>query len=143
MFFGKVAILPLRFSWVVVMNQSDPELAQQVQRLHLVTVYSRWVLVVGSWLVVIPIALWQLQEEIALMRSYFTIAAVRYALIFNPICSIALAWCLGITTAVLLWQSSNILFGFSSAYRHRLEKQVMRIRKQGKSHPFWRWVIDQ
>ena len=24
-----------------------------------------------------------------------------------------------------------------------LEKQVMRIRKQGKSHPFWRWVIDQ
>ena len=125
------------------MNQSDPELAQQVQRLHLVTVYSRWVLVLGSWLVVIPISLWQLQEEIALMQSHFTIAALRYALIFNPVCFVALAWCLGITTAVLLWQSSNILFGFSSAYRHRLEKQVRRIRKQGQSHPLWRWVIEK
>ncbi len=124
------------------MNQPDPALEKQVQRLHRVMVSSRWLLVVVSWLGVIPIALWQLQGEIELIRSHFTLAAVRYALIFNPSAAIALSWCLGITTAVLLWQSSNILLGFSRQYRDRLEKQVRRIRKRGKSHPLWRWVIQ-
>lgn len=120
---------------------NDPELARQVKQLHRLTVYTRWLVVGVSWLVVLPLVVWQLQEEIALMRSHFTLAAVRYALVFNPSCAIALSWCLGITTAVLLWQSGNILFGFSSRYRHQLEKQVFRIRKQGQSHPLWRWVI--
>lgn len=119
----------------------DPELAVQVQRLHQLKVCTRWLGVIISWLVVIPFVTWQLQEEIALMRDHFTLAAVRYALIFNPISAIAIGWCLGVTTAVLLWQSGNILFGFSSRYRHQLEKQVRRIRRRGKSHVFWRWVI--
>lgn len=125
------------------MNQSDPALEKQVQRLHRVMVYGRWLLVMVSWAVTIPLVLSQLQGEIELIRSYFTLAAVRYALIFNPRVAIALGWCMGITTAVLLWQSSNILFGFSRQYRDRLEKQVRRIRKRGKSHPLWRWVIQE
>jgi hypothetical protein len=119
----------------------DPEFPKQVQRLHRLMVYSRWLLVIVSWLVITPIVFWQLQEEIALMRDYFTISALRYTLLFNPGCAIALAWCLGMTTAVLLWQSSNILFGFSPSYRRHLERQVRRIRKRGKSHLLWRWII--
>lgn len=119
----------------------NPELAIQVQRLHRLQVCGRWLGVMISWLVVIPFVAWQLQEEISLMRDHFTIAAVRYALIFNPVSAIAIGFCLGLTTAVLLWQSGNILFGFSSQYRNHLEKQVRRIRRRGKSHPLWRWVI--
>lgn len=125
----------------MMMQYPDPELTVQMQRLHRLLVYSRWLLLVVSWLVAIPFVWLRLEEEIALMLSHFTIASVRYALLFNPSCAIALAWCLGVTTAVLLWQSSNILFGFSSRYRDRLEKQVRRIRKKGKSHFLWRWVI--
>jgi len=124
------------------MNQSDPELEMQVQRLHRVMVYGRWLLVIVSWAVAIPFVWWKLQEEIDLILSYVTLAAVRYVLIFNPSAAIALGWCLGITTAVLLWQSSNILFGFSRQYRDRLEKQVRRIRRRGKTHPLWRWVVQ-
>ncbi|NBD32599.1 MAG: hypothetical protein GVY17_06445 [Cyanobacteria bacterium] len=113
----------------------------QMQRLHQLTVLSRWILIVLSWVITLPLVFWQLQEEMALLRSHFTLAAVRYALIFNRGCVIALGWCIGLTTAVLLWQSSNILFGFSRRYRRQLERQVRRIRKQGKSHPLWRWVI--
>jgi hypothetical protein len=123
------------------MNSYDPELTQQMQRLHRLMVYVRWLLVIVSWLVITPIVLWQLREEIALLQSHFTFAAVRYALIFNPSCAIALSWCLGVTIAVLLWQSSNILFGFSPQYRDYLEKQVRQINKKGKSHPLWRWII--
>lgn len=119
----------------------NTEFPKQVQRLHQLMVYSRWLLVIFSWLVVTPVVLWQVQDEIALMQSYFTVAALRYALLFNPGCAIALTWCLGITTAVLLWQSSNILFGFSNRYCRHLERQVRRIRKRGKSHLLWRWVI--
>jgi len=112
-----------------------------MQRLHQLTVFSRWVLIVLSWAITLPIVFWQLREEIALIRSHFTMAAVRYALVFNPGYAIALSWCLGITTAVLLWQSSNILFGFSERYRQQLEKRVRRIRRKGKSHLLWRWVM--
>ncbi|AFZ45863.1 hypothetical protein PCC7418_3759 [Halothece sp. PCC 7418] len=125
-----------------VLTSNDSELEMQVQRLHHLMVWSRWLLVLGSWVITLPIIFWQLQEEIALMQSHFTLAAVRYAFIFNPYCAIALSWCLGITTAVLLWQSSNILFGFSPRYRQELEKQVRRIRRRGKSHFLWRWVIN-
>jgi hypothetical protein len=119
----------------------DSELGIQMQRLHQLTVFSRWVLIVLSWAITLPIVFWQLREEIALIRSHFTMAAVRYALVFNPGYAIALSWCLGITTAVLLWQSSNILFGFSERYRQELEKRVRRIRRKGKSHLLWRWVM--
>lgn len=119
----------------------DPELGMQMQRLHRLMVLSRWILVLVSWMVILPLVFWQLREEIALIQTHFTLAAVRYALIFNPSCAIALGWCFGVTTAVLLWQSSNILFGFSLQYRQQLEKQVRRIRRRGKSDPRWRWVI--
>jgi len=120
----------------------DPDLEVQMQRLHRLEVYRRWRVIIVSWFVVIPFLLWQLQEEIALMQSHFTIAALRYAFIFNPECAIALAWCFGITTAVLLWQSMNILFGFSDNYRKQLQKKVHRIRQQGSSHPLWSWIMN-
>jgi hypothetical protein len=121
---------------------SDPVFAQQVQRLHQLTVYGRWLFVAGLWLTIAPISLWKLQPEIALWRQYFTWVAVRYGLFYNPVPTLGLAFCIGMAAATLIWQSRNILIGLPKPEQQRLEKQVCRIRQQGPSHPLWKWVCQ-
>jgi hypothetical protein len=113
---------------------------QQVLRLHQLTVYSRWLLIGFLWLLIAPLCLWHLRSEIGLWLDYFTWTAVRYTIIYNRIASIGLSLCMAWTISVLLWQSRNILQGISAAERRSLEKQVLKIRQQGKSHPLWKWV---
>jgi hypothetical protein len=115
----------------------------QVMRLHRLTVYSRWVFIGFLWLVIAPICLWHLRSEIELWLDYFTWTAVRYTIIFNRFASIGLALCIAWTVSTLLWQGSHILQGISAAERRSLEKRVLRIRQQGKSHPLWRWVCKE
>ena len=112
----------------------------QVQKLHRITVYSRWLVIGVLWVTVAPLSLWALREEIALWQNYFTWSAVRYGLAYNRFAAIGLGLCLGTTTATLVWHSRNILFGVSPAYKKRLEQQVFKILKQGPSHPFWKWI---
>lgn len=119
---------------------SDPEFQRQVQRLHELSVYSRWLFVTVSWLTLGVFAIWSLREEFVLWREYFTWAAVRFALVYNRLAAISLGWCVGLTTAVLLWQSRNILVGLPAKERKELEKRVRRIREQGSSHPLWNWI---
>lgn len=119
----------------------DPRFERQIQRLHSLTVWGRWLVIVGCWVAIAPWVLWSLREEIALMRSHFTFAALRYAFIFNPLPALGLTFCIGLTTGVLLWQSQNILFGMSPRYKRRLAKRVQRIRAAGSTHPLWKWVI--
>lgn len=114
--------------------------AHQVQRLHRLTVYFRWSFVVVLWLLIAPLALWNLRADIALWQQYFTWTAVRYALYFQPWATLGLSFCIGMTIAVLVWQSRNIIWGLPSNEIKRLEKQVMRIRQQGPSHPLWKWI---
>ncbi|MFH7024237.1 MAG: hypothetical protein ACHBN1_02240 [Heteroscytonema crispum UTEX LB 1556] len=121
---------------------NDPSFAQQVQRLHQLTVYGRWLFVGFLWLTVAPICLWGLRGEIALWRQYFTWVAVRYGLCYHPLSTLSLAFCIGMTIAVLVWHSRNILMGLPLQEQQRLEKQVCRIRQQGPSHPLWRWVCN-
>lgn len=120
--------------------QESFEFKAEVERLHRMTVYSRWLVVVLLWLTIGMLSLWGLRYPISLIRDYFTWAAVRYGLAYHPIAAVGLGTCVGMTIAVLIWQSRNILWGLPKAEQQQLERQVLRIRQQGPSHPLWRFV---
>ncbi|BAT53084.1 hypothetical protein NOS3756_20430 [Nostoc sp. NIES-3756] len=122
-------------------ENKDPSLTQQVQTLHQLTVYGRWCFVGFLWLTVAPVSLWNLRTEIALWQQYFTWVAVRYGLSAHPLSTMGLAFCIGMTTAVLVWQSRNILLGLPKEEQQRLEQQVFQIRQQGPTHPLWKWIF--
>lgn len=119
---------------------NDPIFQAELQRLYELTVYGRWLVVGLLWLSVAPLSLWALRREIALWLENFTWAAVRYGLVYNRLPAIGLGLCIGMTLAVLVWQSRNILLGLPRKEQLRLEQQVRRIRQQGPSHPLWRLV---
>lgn len=123
-------------------TSSDFVFAQQVQRLHRLTVYGRWLLVCGLWLTIAPLSLWRLREEIFLWQQYFTWVAVRYALFHHPLSTLGLSICIGMTASVLIWQSRNILFGMPQHELKRLETKVVQIRQQGQTHPLWKWISN-
>jgi hypothetical protein len=120
--------------------EKDPAFQRQVQQLHRLTVYGRWLTVGLLWIGIAPCCLWNLRSEIALWLDYFTWTALRYGLAYHRLAAVGLALCIGATVAVLLWQSRNILIGIPPEETRYLERQVIRIRQQGKSHPLWRWV---
>jgi hypothetical protein len=120
---------------------TNSEFQQQVARLHRLTVWGRWLFVLGCWLLIGLASLWTLRGDIALIRQYFTWTAIRYALAFNYWSSIGLAFCFAITGAVLVWQSRNIILGLSQREKLRLEQQVRKIQVMGPRHPLWRWIV--
>lgn len=124
---------------------SDLDLAftQQVQRLHQLTVYGRWLVVTLLWVTLAPLCLWGWRYEISLLQEHFTWAAIQYGIIFNPLPALGLGSCVAMTTAVLIWQSRNILLGIPRLEQQRLEQQVRRINQQGPSHPLWNWVFKR
>lgn len=126
----------------VYLIEHDSTFKQQVQKLHNLTVYARWLVVSFLWLSVGSLSLWGLRAEIDLWLQYFTWVAVRYGLYYNPLPTFGLAVCVGMTISVLVWQSRNILLGLPHEEQRRLEQQVCRIRQQGASHPLWKWVCQ-
>ena len=102
----------------------DSQLRERVERLHRLTVYGRWLLVGCSWLILAPLGIWGLRAEIPLWKQHLTWMSLRYGIAYNPIPSLLLAFCLGLTTAVLVWQSRNVLLGMPIRERYRLEKWV-------------------
>ena len=130
-------------SELTIAAEKDPNFQAVVQRLHKLTVYGRWLTVLGLWLTVGSVSLWSLRYPISLLRDYFTWAAVRWALVFQPLPALGLGLCVAMTIAVLVWQSRNILVGLPRLERQRLEKQVLKIREQGSSHPLWKWVYPK
>lgn len=122
----------------------DPIFTAQVEKLHRLTVYGRWALVSLIWLFVGLPSLWGLRSDISLMLAEFTWASLRYtlSLYYSPLPTMGLFFCIGMTTSVLVWQSRNILFGMPAEERNRLERQVLRIRQQGESHPLWKWICQ-
>ncbi|MEL6930746.1 MAG: hypothetical protein AAFO95_19240 [Cyanobacteria bacterium J06600_6] len=119
-------------------NRSDFE--QQVEKLHRLTVYGRWLLVIVSWLTLGSYALWNLKSEIALWLDYFTWAAVYYGFHFNLIPTLCLAFCVAATVSTLIWQSRNVIWGLPADQQRQLENQVKRIQARGRKHPLWRWI---
>lgn len=120
----------------------DSTFKQQVQKLHQLTVYGRWLVVGFLWLSIGTLSLWSLRSEIAIWLQYFTWVAVRYSLLYNPLPSFGLAFCIVMTISVIVWQSRNILLGLPPHEQRRLELQVQKIRQQGESHPLWKWICQ-
>jgi hypothetical protein len=126
----------------IVLPEPDATLAQQIQRLHQLTVYARWMIVSGLWLTIGSLSLWGLRYPISLAMENFTWAALRYGLVFDRLPAIGLATCIGATVAVLIWQSRNLLFGIPQREQQRLKHQVLQIRQQGAKHPLWKFICQ-
>lgn len=122
------------------MSKFQSDFQQKVTRLHQLTVYARWLFVLVSWLTLGVYALWNLREEIALMFDYFTWAAVYYGLHFNFLPTLCLAFCIGITISVLVWQSRNLIWGLPESEKRQLEQQAEKILETGAKHPLWKWI---
>jgi len=131
-----------QLSSTAIGNSPDPVFAQEIERLHRISVYSRWMAVSLLWLTVGTLSLWQLRSQIRLLLEHFTWAAVRYSIVYNRPPAVGLAFCMGMTIAVLVWQSRNILWGRPRREQQRLAQQVLQIRKQGPSHPLWKLVRE-
>ena len=113
---------------------------QKVNRLYELSLYGRWLFVIASWLTLGLYAIWNLREEIALCLDYFTWTAVYYGLHFNVLPTLCLAFCIGTTLSVLLWQSRNIIWGLPEIERRKLERKVEKILNKGTKHPLWKWI---
>lgn len=122
------------------MKSLDPNFERKVRKLYRLTVYLRWIVVFFSWLTFGIYGIWGLRLEIGLWLDYFTWAAVRYGLAFNLVPTICLAFCIGMTISVLVWQSRNIIWGIPPKEKHDLEKQVERILAKGKRHFLYKWL---
>lgn len=122
------------------MSKLKSDFQSKVAKLYRLTVYGRWLFILFNWLTFGVYALWNLREEIALWFDYFTWAAVYYGFHFNFVPTLCLAFCVGTTVSVLVWQSRNLLWGLPTQERRRLEKQVEQILDQGATHPLWKWI---
>jgi hypothetical protein len=122
---------------------SDQVLHPEIQRLHRLTVYGRWMVVVVLWLTVGLLSLWQLRFRIQLLMDSFTWVAVRYGLAYHQGAAFGLFLCLGMTAATLTWHARNLVFGLPKQEQLRLQQQLMRIQQQGPTHPLWRWVCGE
>lgn len=117
-----------------------PGLKREVERLYLLSIYTRWLLVGSLWLTVGSWSLWQLRAEVSLWLDYFTWSALRYGLAYHRWPALGLGLCIGLTLAILVRQSRHLLFGLPQAEQTRLLHRVLQIRQQGASHPLWHWV---
>lgn len=125
------------------MNKDDPVLQVQVQRLYRLIIYGRWLIVGLLWVSIGSLSIWSLRRDISLWLEHFTWTAVRYALAYNRLSTLGLSLCLGMTSAVLVWQSRHIIWGIPPDEQKRLEQQVRQIHHQGATHPLWKWVIQE
>jgi len=122
------------------MSKVQSDFQKKVSKLYQLSMYGRWLFVLASWLTLGVYALWNLREEIAICWDYFTWAAVYYGLHFNFLPTLCLAFCIGVTTSVLVWQSRNLIWGLPADERQKLEKQVKKIMAKGNRHPLYRWI---
>ncbi len=118
----------------------DPNFERAIDRLHQLTVWGRWMTVAVLWTTVGSWSLWQLRKTWETLLEYFTWSAIRVGLIFHPIAAIGLAFCIGMTLSVLIWQSRHAIWGLPAGEHASLKSRVLKIQQQGKSHPLWRWV---
>lgn len=95
----------------------------------------RWLVVLCLWLSVGTWSIWKLWADIELWFAYFTWAAVRSALRYEPIPFMGLGLCVAATLAVLVWHSGHILFGVSRGERRLLLRQLAVIKGWKQGHP--------
>lgn len=122
------------------MSKLQSDFQHKVDKLYRLSMYSRWLLAISSWLTLGVYAIWNLQAEIALCLDYFTWAAVYYGLHFNFLPTLCLAICIGTTVSAILWQSRNLIWGLPEIEKRKLERQVKKIMAKGNKHPLWKLI---
>jgi len=130
------------------MNQVKPEdiqevTAKEINRLYELKIYGRWIVVITTWILLLPWALWQFRETISLCQERCTWATIRIGIEFTPFASLGIAFCLGFATSVLVKQSVHILKGgLSEKEKYYLSQEVLKIRQKGKSHWLYNYLDD-
>ena len=124
-------------------SELDPIFKNQIDNLYRLNLYGRWLVIAALWLTVGVYSLWGLRYPISIIQEEFTWSAVKYGLIGAPIPAFGLCLCIGMMTGTLVWQSRNIIWGIPTKEQQRLTQQVGNIRKQGSSHPLWKWVVRE
>ncbi|MEB3359114.1 MAG: hypothetical protein VKK04_20475 [Synechococcales bacterium] len=133
--------MPKRYvSSVIPSSDYDPVFHRQLCRLHHLLVWGRWLLVIGLWISIGSASLVRLWPDLRMLSHYFTWTGLRYSLAFHPLATLGLSICVGLTVAVLLWQSRNILLGLPRREIKQLERWLGQVKRQGSSHVLWRWV---
>lgn len=126
------------------MNENQQESIVEdadIRRLHLTRIYGRWLLVLLSWLTLMPWGLWQFRGTFSLCWQYCTWAAIRAGMEFNPFATLAVTFSIGFLTSVLIWHSSYILRGgLSDKEKYYFAQEVRKIRAKGEKHFLWRWL---
>ncbi|MBD2393942.1 hypothetical protein VKI22_07400 [Cyanobacterium aponinum UTEX 3221] len=126
------------------MNKADqnmPEVTEaQIERLYQLKIYLRWILVVCAWILILPWSLWQFRETISLCQERCTWAVIRVGIEFTPLGALGIAFCMGFTTSVLVWQSLHILRGgLSNKEKYYLRQEMVKILQQGEKHWLYRY----
>jgi hypothetical protein len=121
---------------------TEPNWKIATKRLYFLTNYYRWLLILFCWLTFGVYAFWQLKEDFFLWTQYFTWVAVRYALIFNPIATVCLSFCLVATLTLLAEQFLDLFFGLSDDEQEKLLKRAKKIYFKGTNHPFYNWIYQ-
>lgn len=124
-------------------NDIEQPCDREIQKLHKLMTYGRWIAVVTAWILIVPFALWNMKETIELCIDYCTWSNIRLGLEFHPLSALGLSFSVGIALSVLVWQSKNILQGgLSDQQKYYLRRKVQKIRQQRKKHWLYRWIID-
>ncbi|MEM9155821.1 MAG: hypothetical protein AAGB13_12445 [Cyanobacteria bacterium P01_F01_bin.33] len=116
------------------------ELSPEGQKLALIYMRLRWVVVMLIWVGVGIPSLLILRAEISRLLEFFTWSGLKYSLLYSPIAGIGVCISLAFTLAALLWQSHYELFGLSKQTRQSIEQQAEFVRQLEPNHWIRRWL---
>ncbi|MFN3927925.1 MAG: hypothetical protein ACK4QL_11570 [Pseudanabaenaceae cyanobacterium] len=114
-------------------SQLEPPLLRLL-RLHALL---RWAILLLLWLSLGSWSIWQLWSDLELWLSYFTWAAVRIALRYQPLPFMGLGICVGATLTVLVWHSTHILVGITPREKRLLLRQLAAMEQWHPQHPLF------
>ena len=121
-------------------SRQSKERAKELEALRQAMMRNWWRICLFLWLTVGLGCLWWVRGDLIEISDYFTWAAVRSIFLYSRTAGIGIALCVGLTFALLVSESRQILWGMSAEERSRLSAQLDRIHEQGESHPQWRLI---
>ncbi len=124
-------------------RHATAEEAQEIEALRQAMMRTWWWVCFGLWLSVGLLSLWWVRSDLQELRQYFTWTAVRFMLIYNRLAAMGLGLCFGLTLALLLSESRQILWGISEGEYARLLSNLEKIHAQGPSHPQWKIIRSE
>lgn len=123
-----------------VKDSKAVERAQELEALRRAMMRTWWQTCLVLWLTIGLVSLWWVRGDLIEIGQYFTWAAVRSIFLYSRLAGMGIALCIGVTFALLVSESRQILWGMSVEERSRLSAQLDRIHEQGTSHPQWHLI---